>query len=722
MTETTNRKESAVTKVVNQEEIAVPEVFMSYSWSSEEHKLWVEKLADSLSKQRINVVLDKWGLNAGKSTRKFMQKIRTCEKILVICDQDYCDKLHDPSSSVAKEYELIADKKFNEFDLDKVLVATVQTDRNNELCTPQDCSEDLPLDMTNAATYDENIKSIARWAYGIEKSRDSEQDLPDWLNEELTRRGNTSLIFEDSATESTSPEAGGKADRYMEERISKVPGMKPLIMQYFTRLLENIRVRSEVEDTKVKLRNERLPSLFWLGDEFLEGLIRSAENQLVDKEETSLPLLVATMQSLACDAIALVNDSQLKAYCSRDEAAIDAATLEEWLAQDMPDKVLYDKSPREFSATTPLTGKMSQCIYIPLQMDLRKRKQPKYKLILIGLRRDERHTELLSDIMDTIFESSNHFEDFKGKSTHLCLAYDSLKEKYGHVSHDAYQYRFEEFKNKLQDIEVYFEPVVKFSRHAHKFNVWGVEALARIGDRAPVHFFEVAELWGVEFQTELDIYILDKALEKFRACATKQKIGSDTELIPISINVYPNTITRNNYRKVLFRNLKKYRLDGENLILEISEKDIFRVSNNNQNALDEFLKAKKELKKANVRLAIDDFGVGHSSLTRMLQLNPDFVKIDREVLLDGSEVAMTLIKTLVDIKNRVGQPLFRVIVEGLDEITSKIVSLDSLVNEIGVEFIQGYLFEKAQPTIVKRLPKEKYQQIEALLNWKTDEG
>lgn len=331
------------------------------------------------------------------------------------------------------------------------------------------------------------------------------------------------------------------------------------------------------------------------------------------------------------------------------------------------------------------------------------------------------HTELLCDIMDTVFESSDQFTNFYGRSKHLCDAYDSLKRKYGHVSDSAYQYRFEQFKNRLQAIDIYFEPIVKFSRHAHKFNIWGVEALARIDNRIPVDIFQVAELWGVEFQTELDIYVLDKALETFRACAHRENMQADNEIIPISINVYPNTIMRKNYRKVLFRNLKKYRIDGENLILEISEKDILRVSGENQNAIDEFLKAKKELKEANVRLAIDDFGVGHSSLARMLQLNPDFIKIDREVLLDGSEIALTLIKTLIDIKNRIGQQMFRVIVEGLDEETSKLVSLDSLVNEIGVEFIQGYLIDKAKPSIMRRLPKQKYRELLDLLNWITDE-
>ena len=158
--------------------LSVPELFISYSWSSETHKVWVEKLAGSLRQQRIKVVFDRWDLSAGDLTRKFMQLIRTSDKILIVCDQDYCNKLDDPSSSVAKEYHLIENEKFNNFDSKKVLVATVQMNRNGEPCVPRDYREELPLDMTDDSKFKENVKTITRWVYGIEKNHLVGSEIP----------------------------------------------------------------------------------------------------------------------------------------------------------------------------------------------------------------------------------------------------------------------------------------------------------------------------------------------------------------------------------------------------------------------------------------------------------------------------------------------------------------------------------------------------------------
>ena len=42
-----------------------PKLFISYSWSSEEHEAWVIRLAEALLESGVDVVLDKWDLKEG---------------------------------------------------------------------------------------------------------------------------------------------------------------------------------------------------------------------------------------------------------------------------------------------------------------------------------------------------------------------------------------------------------------------------------------------------------------------------------------------------------------------------------------------------------------------------------------------------------------------------------------------------------------------------------
>lgn len=42
------------------QQIDVPKLFISYSWSSSEHEEWVLELAENLIKDGIDIALDKW--------------------------------------------------------------------------------------------------------------------------------------------------------------------------------------------------------------------------------------------------------------------------------------------------------------------------------------------------------------------------------------------------------------------------------------------------------------------------------------------------------------------------------------------------------------------------------------------------------------------------------------------------------------------------------------
>ncbi|MBK6976763.1 MAG: toll/interleukin-1 receptor domain-containing protein [Cytophagaceae bacterium] len=85
-----------------------PNVFISYSWDSEEHKNWVLDLADSLCEEGINVILDRYYLKAGKSLTKFLEtNIGAVDKVLIIFTENYKKKAEKRQGGVGFEYSIL---------------------------------------------------------------------------------------------------------------------------------------------------------------------------------------------------------------------------------------------------------------------------------------------------------------------------------------------------------------------------------------------------------------------------------------------------------------------------------------------------------------------------------------------------------------------------------------------------------------------------------------
>ncbi|MDR9861055.1 toll/interleukin-1 receptor domain-containing protein [Pseudomonas baetica] len=85
-----------------------PKVFISYSWESDIHKLWVRTLAERLTKNGVNTRLDQWHIAPGQSLTQFMEvEAQDCDFTLIICTKDYCRKSLARSGGVGYEQQII---------------------------------------------------------------------------------------------------------------------------------------------------------------------------------------------------------------------------------------------------------------------------------------------------------------------------------------------------------------------------------------------------------------------------------------------------------------------------------------------------------------------------------------------------------------------------------------------------------------------------------------
>jgi EAL domain-containing protein (putative c-di-GMP-specific phosphodiesterase class I) len=92
-----------------------------------------------------------------------------------------------------------------------------------------------------------------------------------------------------------------------------------------------------------------------------------------------------------------------------------------------------------------------------------------------------------------------------------------------------------------------------------------------------------------------------------------------------------------------------------------------------------------------VRLAIDDFGAGYSSLGRLQAMPVDILKIDRSFLdqLPGSASAAAVVGTIVQLASALGMDA---VAEGVETPEQR-----ALLEERGCRLAQGYLFGRPVP-------------------------
>ena len=127
--------------------------------------------------------------------------------------------------------------------------------------------------------------------------------------------------------------------------------------------------------------------------------------------------------------------------------------------------------------------------------------------------------------------------------------------------------------------------------------------------------------------------------------------------------------------------LNDYKIEGDHLVMELTETH----SNDDPIKLQKFIESCKDM---NIRMALDDFGVGYSSLEMLLKYPADIIKLDRSIMKkmsDSSESKM-FIATIVTGCHNFNR---KVCVEGV-ETEGEL----NMITEAGCDTVQGYYFYK----------------------------
>lgn len=222
-----------------------------------------------------------------------------------------------------------------------------------------------------------------------------------------------------------------------------------------------------------------------------------------------------------------------------------------------------------------------------------------------------------------------------------------------------------------------YQPMVELATG----QVIGFEALARwqdaeLGTVSPVDFIPVAEESGLIVQ--LGRWAVHEALRQMNGWDAR---NNGEVPLKVSVNLSSIQIARDDIAAMIADALALNAMDGRRLTIELTESAL----------VDDPVKCRtllETLKRANIAVAMDDFGTGFSNLASLQSLPIDVLKMDRsfvtDMLIDKDKLA--IIRAILSLSQTLGM---KTTAEGIEDAESA-----AMLRDMGCTYGQGYYFAK----------------------------
>lgn len=211
-------------------------------------------------------------------------------------------------------------------------------------------------------------------------------------------------------------------------------------------------------------------------------------------------------------------------------------------------------------------------------------------------------------------------------------------------------------------------------------NVIGAEVLLRwghqqLGEIHPAEFIPIAE--NNNEIIKIGHWVLQQACEQLKAWETHPLLGK----IRLSVNISAKQFLYINFINELREIIAATDIDPDLLKLELTETAV--IDN-----IDNVISKMKVLKKMGIRVSLDDFGIGHSSLIYLKKLPVTQIKIDQsfvqDVLTDANDAA--IIKMVLAVGKTIRCDI---VAEGVEQLAQF-----ELLKKFGCHYFQGFYFSK----------------------------
>ncbi|MGF1657685.1 MAG: EAL domain-containing protein [Verrucomicrobiales bacterium] len=423
--------------------------------------------------------------------------------------------------------------------------------------------------------------------------------------------------------------------------------------------------------TEVKLTEQRLA--YYANRDQLTGLLsrRRFEELLVELEMRPHTLDTGCILYMDVDNLKFVNDTL--GHGAGDEMLIQVAHL---LASCLGDQAEVARfGGDEFVAL--LAGKNIEQAEQAAQKILTEAVELQYV-------NGNRSFDLSISIGVASFEDNVRYSETLSRADMACYA-AKLR---GRKSYQVYHPDAVEIAQLLQDSDIH--SLVRSAMREKRLELWlqpvrriaarqlqWCEALLRLRKEdgtiiAPGGFLTSAERYGM--MPEIDMHVLEMATN----------LLATTRLRALSVNVSATSIGDEGFADVVRGLLESKKLEARRLIIEVTETAC--ISN-----VTEAKRTLAALRQVGVRVAIDDFGSGFSSLAYLRDLPVDLLKIDGSFVrgIDKEPLWRELVRAVKHISSILGVETVVECVETQEEFNA--------VEAIGVDYAQGYLIAHPRP-------------------------
>jgi PAS domain S-box-containing protein len=218
----------------------------------------------------------------------------------------------------------------------------------------------------------------------------------------------------------------------------------------------------------------------------------------------------------------------------------------------------------------------------------------------------------------------------------------------------------------------YFQPIIDNKTQ----KIVKYESLVRLIDEnekvlAPYYFLETSK--KSNYYSQITNIVFEHSFTILKNCTAD-----------ISINLSAIDIEQKSTREAIIKHLEINKKDASRVVFELLEDEGIK----DFQVVKDFIKL---VKGYGVKIAIDDFGAGYSNYERLLDYQPDILKIDGCLIRDieTSSYSLSAVKSIVTFAKEQNMQTIAEYIEN--------ESIFNIVKNLGVDFSQGYYFGKPEP-------------------------
>ncbi|WDE11370.1 putative bifunctional diguanylate cyclase/phosphodiesterase [Thalassomonas haliotis] len=228
-------------------------------------------------------------------------------------------------------------------------------------------------------------------------------------------------------------------------------------------------------------------------------------------------------------------------------------------------------------------------------------------------------------------------------------------------------------------LELYYQPKINLKSN----EVTHVEALVRwqhpnLGMIPPDNFIYIAEQTGQI--NALTQWVFSTALAQYKSwCALGITLN-------VAVNISAENLKDPDFYSFICQALTAYQVPAENVTLEVTESAVVEDPESAIALLSKF-------KKQGMRISIDDYGTGYSSLAQLKQLPVHELKIDKSFVqkLKDDEDDQIIVRSTIELAHNMG---LSVVAEGIEDDYAK-----CWLAEYKCELGQGYFISRPKPAL-----------------------